>query len=144
VQHLKNLQKINVSNSENYDPRTSPTAPLKKELEKQRARADENACKLHNKACEAQHAKSTRDILCVEKRQLSHISRMQDSRVPNQKQLAVARALKKAMAGPGDLYMKEKGIIKEACQEMLWELQVLNVPVEKVNDMVHVLQGALV
>jgi hypothetical protein len=42
------------------------------------------------------------------------------------------------MAGPGDLYMKEKGIIKEACREMLRELQVLNVPVEKVNDVVHV------
>jgi hypothetical protein len=91
VQRLKNLQKINTPNSKNYDPHASPTAPLKKELEKQHARADENARKLHNKAREAQHAKSTRDILRLEKRQLSHISRMRASRVPNQKQFAVAR-----------------------------------------------------
>jgi hypothetical protein len=138
VQRLNNLQKINASTSENSDPSTSPTAPLKEELEKQRARANDNARKLHNKAREAQRAKSTRDILRLEKRQLSHMSRMQSSRVPNQKQLAVARALKKAMAGPGDLYMKENGVIKEECREMLRELQVLNVPVEKVNAVVHV------
>ncbi|KAF8228662.1 hypothetical protein L208DRAFT_1403300 [Tricholoma matsutake] len=48
VQHLSNLQKINVSNIENHDPRTSPTAVLKTELEKQHARADDNARKLHN------------------------------------------------------------------------------------------------
>jgi hypothetical protein len=115
VQHLKNLQKINASNSENSDPRTSPTAPLKEELEKQHARANDNARKLHNKARKAQRAKSTRDILHLEKRQLSHMSHMQRNHVPNQKQpeLVVARALKKAMAGPGDLYMKEKGVIKE-------------------------------
>ncbi|KAF8231773.1 hypothetical protein L208DRAFT_1398441 [Tricholoma matsutake] len=48
VQHLSNLQKINASNIENHGPLTSPTAVLKTELEKQCARADDNAHKLHN------------------------------------------------------------------------------------------------
>jgi hypothetical protein len=126
------------SDSENRDPRTSPTTLLKSELEKERARADGNARKLHNKTREAQRAKTARDLLRLEKHRLIHISRMRASRVPNQKQLAVGRALKKVAAGPGDLYMKEKGVIKEDCREMLRELQVLNVPVEKVNDVVHV------
>jgi hypothetical protein len=138
VQHLSNLQKINASNTENRDPRTSPTALLKTELKKQCARADDNARKLHNKAREAQRAKTARDVLRLEKRQLTHMSRMRASRVPNQKQLAVARALKQAAARPGDLYMKDKGVIKEDCREMLRELQVLNVPVEKINAVIHV------
>jgi hypothetical protein len=100
VQRLSNLQKINASNTENCDPRTSPTALLKTELEKQCARADDNARKLHNKAREAQRAKTARDVLRLEKRQLTHMSRMRASRVPNQKQLAVARALKQAAARP--------------------------------------------
>jgi hypothetical protein len=67
VQQLSNLQKINASNIENHGPRTSPTAVLKTELEKQRARADDNARKLHNKAREAQRAKTARDLLRLEK-----------------------------------------------------------------------------
>lgn len=137
VQCLNNLQKINTSNSENCDPCTSSTAVLKIELEQQCAQADDNAHRLHNKAREAQHAKTTRDLLRLEKCQLTHMSCMQASRVLNQKQLAVARALKKAATGPGNLYMKEKGVIKEDCREMLQELQVLNVLVEKVNAVVH-------
>lgn len=35
--------------------------------------------------------------------------------------------------------MKEKGIIKEDSREMLQELQVLNVPVEKLDEAVHVM-----
>ena len=67
VQHINNLKKINASNIENHGPRTSPTAVLKTELEKQCARADDNACKLHNKAREAQRAKTPRDLLHLEK-----------------------------------------------------------------------------
>ena len=68
VQHINNLQKINASNIENHGPRTSPTAVLKTELEKQRTLgAEDNARKLHNKAREAQHAKTPRDLLHLEK-----------------------------------------------------------------------------
>ena len=67
VQHLNNLQNINELNIEKHGPCTSPTAVLKTELEKQRARADDNARKLHNKACEAQRAKTPRDLLHLEK-----------------------------------------------------------------------------
>jgi hypothetical protein len=39
--------------------------------------------------------------------------------------------------------MKKKGIVQEECREMLRDLQTLNVPVEKLNEVVHVVEKGL-
>jgi hypothetical protein len=135
---LRNIRKINVQDHENQDPRSSPTSAVQKELTKQRARADDNARKYRNKAREALRAKTTRDLLRAEKARIYNAARANASRVPQQKARAVTKALEKACAAPNERYMKVKGVVQDECREMLRDLQTLNVPVEKLNEVVHV------
>jgi hypothetical protein len=50
----------------------------------------------------------------------------------------VTKALENARAIPDQRYMKTKGVVQDECREMLRDLQTLNVPVEKLNEVVHV------
>jgi hypothetical protein len=50
----------------------------------------------------------------------------------------VTKALEKSCAAPNERYMKVKGVVQDECREMLRDLQTLNVPVEKLNEVVHV------
>jgi hypothetical protein len=50
----------------------------------------------------------------------------------------VTKALEKARATPNEHYMKVKGVVQDECREMLRDLQTLNVPVEKLNEVVHI------
>jgi hypothetical protein len=102
-------------------------------------RADDNARKYRNKTREALRAKTTRDLLRAEKARIYNAARAMAGRVPQQKARAVTKALEKAQAVvPNERHMKKKGIVQDECWEMLRDLQTLNVPVEKLNEVVHV------
>ena len=58
--------------------------------------------------------------------------------VPLQKARTVTKALEKAQAVPNERQMKKKGVVQDECREMLRDLQTLNMPVEKLNEVVHV------
>ena len=123
---------------ENQDPRSSLTSAVQQELARQRARADDNARRYRNKAREALRAKITRDLLRAEKAQIYHASRARAARVPQQKHRAVSKALEKVKAIPNERHLNHKGIVQEECREMIRDLQTLNVPVEKLNEVVHI------
>jgi hypothetical protein len=143
AQCQNNLRRINALDRENQDPRSSPISAVQQELARQRARADDNARRYRNKAREALRAKTTRDLLRAEKAQIYNAARAKAARVPKQKQHAVAKALEKAKAIPKERYMKKKGVVQEECRGMLRDLQTLNVPVEKLNEVVHVVGKGL-
>jgi hypothetical protein len=129
---------LNAQDHKDQDPCTSLTSAVQKELAKQEVHADDNACKYQNKTPEALQAKTTRDLLRAEKAHIYNVAHTMASRVPQQKVHAVTKALKKAQAVPNERHMKKKGIVQDECQEMLRDLQTLNVPVEKLNEVVHV------
>jgi hypothetical protein len=138
AQSQNNLRRINALDRENQDPQSLPTSAIQQELARQRARADDNARRYRNKAREALRAKTTRDLLRAEKAQIYNVSHARAARVPQQKQRAVSKALEKAKAVPNERHLKHKGIVQEESREMIRDLQTLNVPVEKLNEVVHI------
>src|ERR1700733_10101086 len=100
AQSLNNLRRINALDRENQDPRNSLTSAIQQELARQRVRANDNARKYRNKAREALRAKTTCDLLHAEKAQIYNAARARAARVPQPKQCAVSKALKKVKAIP--------------------------------------------
>ncbi|KAF8235594.1 hypothetical protein L208DRAFT_1392217 [Tricholoma matsutake] len=68
------------------------------------------------------HAKTTRDLLCAEKAQIYNASRARATRVPQQKQCAVSKVLKKGKSIPNERHLKHRGIVQEEYREMIRDL----------------------
>lgn len=94
------------------------------------------AKKLHNRSREATRAKNSRNIARAEVRKLKHALKMRRGRAPGQKEQAIRKALERACTTPTDVYLKEKGIVKDSARDMVRTMLTNNVAAERVNTLV--------
>ncbi|KAF8059514.1 hypothetical protein FPV67DRAFT_1426248 [Lyophyllum atratum] len=129
-----------VSSDHQSDPELSR---LRKEVKKYRDQLGAYRRKLRNKSREAARAKASRKITRVENRRITHASQMKVRRIAEKHVRAARIAVDAALAVPGNFYLKEKNVIKDAIREMIRKLVCLSVPEEKIDDMIHVVGEGL-
>ncbi|KAF8892405.1 hypothetical protein CPB85DRAFT_1482410 [Mucidula mucida] len=94
--------------------------------------------KLHNKSCQANHAKITSEELRQELRCSKHAHTIQAGRLRHRKETSIEKALKEARVGIDKRWMKGKrGIFTEKSREMVRDLVSMSVAPANVDRVVH-------
>ncbi|GLB43920.1 hypothetical protein LshimejAT787_1501040 [Lyophyllum shimeji] len=95
------------------------------------------ARRLHNSVKQVTWAKNTNSDLRADRRRALHTAAVQKFRAVNQEENAIQKALNRAHLAPAELYLKDKGVVKNNCREMLRDLASLNVLVNNVGAVIQ-------
>ncbi|KAF8165867.1 hypothetical protein B0H34DRAFT_671600 [Crassisporium funariophilum] len=102
-------------------------------LTREQIKRSDLASRLRNTEKREAQAKNANADLREQRRRTLHTAHIQKSRAVTQKENAIQKALNHARLLPKEIYLKEKGVVKEEFQVALRELASCNVPVKKIG-----------
>ncbi|KAF8057049.1 hypothetical protein FPV67DRAFT_1677808 [Lyophyllum atratum] len=142
-QSLDNLCRINghQTKSANARPDTyllhHEVQKLTRKLTQEQIIRSDLATRLRNMVKREARAKKVNSDLREQRWRTLHTVRVQKSRTVIQKENTVRKALVRAKSAPKEVYLKEKGVLKEDFRVALRELASCNVPVKKISGVLE-------
>ncbi|KAF8170120.1 hypothetical protein BJ912DRAFT_933472 [Pholiota molesta] len=109
----------------------------------EKERGDAYQWKLWNKTREAKQAKDTQNILQKENARIKLNLHLRGFRAPKQKENLIKKTMKKCNNLSEEIYIKEKGVVKDPCCVMIRELGAMNILEEKTDKVIKTVAKAL-